>query len=86
VNDYHFVIQTNQPNVEVSWQVTGIRQDGFANAHRIPEEIEKELEYKGLYLHPTELGKPVEQGIDYKIQKEYKAPSIHTADAQPRKR
>jgi hypothetical protein len=86
VKDNHFVIQTNQPNVEVSWQVTGIRQDGFANAHRIPEEIEKELEYKGLYLHPTELGKPVEQGIDYKIQKEYKAPSIHTADAQPRKR
>jgi hypothetical protein len=69
-----FVIQTNQPNVEVSWQVTGVRQDAFANAHRIPEEIEKEPEFKGLYLHPKELNKPESMGIDYKMQQEHHTP------------
>jgi hypothetical protein len=33
-----FVIRTDKPNVKVSWQVTGIRQYAWANAHRIPVE------------------------------------------------
>jgi hypothetical protein len=28
--------------MKVSWQVTGIRQDAFANEHRIPVEEDKE--------------------------------------------
>jgi trimeric autotransporter adhesin len=32
-----FTIQTNKPSIKVSWQVTGIRQDAYANANRIPE-------------------------------------------------
>ena len=36
-----FEIRTSVPNVEVSWQVTGTRQDAFANAHRIQVEVEK---------------------------------------------
>src|SRR5262249_36196603 len=36
-----FRIKTSLPNVEVSWQVTGIRQDAYANAHRIPLEESK---------------------------------------------
>ena len=27
--------------MKVSWQVTGIRKDRYANAHRIPVEIDK---------------------------------------------
>ena len=52
-----FVIKTNQPNVEVSWQVTGIRNDAYAQAHRIQPEVEKESFNKGKYLTPVELGK-----------------------------
>jgi hypothetical protein len=37
---------------EVSWQVTGIRQDAWANAHRIPVEEAKPAEDQGRYLHP----------------------------------
>jgi hypothetical protein len=37
-----FVIRTDKPRVEVSWQVTGIRRDPFAEKHRIPVEEEKE--------------------------------------------
>ena len=33
--------RTDRPGVKVSWQVTGIRQDAYANAHRIQVEEEK---------------------------------------------
>ena len=36
VKDNRFTIQTNAPGVKVSWQVTGIRQDAWANKNRIP--------------------------------------------------
>jgi hypothetical protein len=51
-----FTIKTDKPNVEVSWQVTGIRQDAWANAHRIPNEVEKDEREKGHYLHPELFG------------------------------
>ena len=47
-----FTIKTDHPNVKVSWQVTGIRQDAWANAHRIPVEVEKAKADQGHYLHP----------------------------------
>jgi hypothetical protein len=46
-----FVIRTNRPLVEVSWQVTGIRQDAYANAHRIQLEETKPANEQGHYLH-----------------------------------
>jgi hypothetical protein len=52
VADNRFVIRTNKPQVEVSWQVTGIRQDAYANAHRIPVEVDKPRQEQGHYLHP----------------------------------
>jgi len=36
----------------VSWQVTGIRQDAWANAYRIPVEEDKPDNQRGHYLHP----------------------------------
>lgn len=51
-----FTIKTDKPNVEVSWQVTGVRKDAFAEAHRIEVEIEKPANELGLFLHPVELG------------------------------
>jgi hypothetical protein len=58
-----FTIQTDKPGVEVSWQITGIRQDAWANAHRIPLEEEKTGVEKGRYLHPELFGKPGELSI-----------------------
>jgi hypothetical protein len=52
VADNRFVIRTDKPHVEVSWQVTGIRQDAYANAHRIPVEVDKPEHEQGHYLHP----------------------------------
>ena len=47
-----FDIKTDQPNVKVSWQVTGIRQDAWANKNRIQVEEDKPAEERGYYLHP----------------------------------
>lgn len=47
-----FSIGGGRPGQEVSWQVTGIRQDNWANANRIPVEEEKSLSVRGHYLHP----------------------------------
>jgi hypothetical protein len=61
-----FVIQTDQPRVEVSWQVTGIREDPYAEKHRIPVEEDKPDGERGTYLHPGAWGKPPESGLDHR--------------------
>ena len=63
VANHQFTIKTDKPNVEVSWQVTGIRQDAWANAHRIPVEVSKAPADRGLYLHPELFGAPAEKNI-----------------------
>lgn len=65
VQDHHFCIASNVPNIEVSWQVTGIRQDAFANANRIPVEQDKPAEAIGTYLHPDAWGQPPSRGENY---------------------
>jgi len=59
-----FKIAGGTPNMEVSWQVTGIRKDAYANAHPIQVEQEKPANEKGLYLHPKEWGQPEDKGIN----------------------
>jgi hypothetical protein len=49
--------------VKVSWQVTGIRQDAWANAHRIPVEQPKAARDRGLYLHPELFGAARDKSI-----------------------
>lgn len=62
-----FVIQTSAPHTEVSWQVTGIRQDAWANAHRTPVEEDKPADEQGTYLHPEVWGQPEERGVEYRL-------------------
>jgi hypothetical protein len=70
IENNQFSIKTDKPHVEVSWQVTGIRQDPYANAHRIPVEQDKPANEKGKYLYPTEYGQPLSSGIDYQRQQQ----------------
>lgn len=62
VSGNRFTIATDQPNVEVSWQVTGIRNDAWAQANRIEVEVPKPENKRGLFLHPEAFGLSVEQG------------------------
>jgi len=59
-----FVIRTNAPNVEVSWQVTGVRQDAFAKKNRIKVEVEKDERERGFYLHPEAFGQPEQKSVE----------------------
>ena len=65
VKDNSFTIKTDKPNVEVSWQVTGVRHDPYAVAHPIQPEQAKPANEQGMYLHPRELGQPASLGLDY---------------------
>lgn len=58
-----FVIRSSEPNQEISWQITGIRQDNWANQNRIPNTVEKKAEEMGKYLHPEVFGQPAEKAI-----------------------
>ena len=58
-----FTIKTDKGNVKVSWQITGIRQDAWANAHRIPLEVENAPADQGRYLHPELFGHEGEPAI-----------------------
>lgn len=65
IKDNRFQIKTDKADVKVSWQVTGIRQDAWANKHRIPTEVEKPEAERGYYLHPELYDQPAEQGIEW---------------------
>lgn len=65
IHNNQFVIRTNQPNVEVSWQVSGVRKDKWADAHRVQVETNKEPENKGYYLNAKEFDMPVTKSIGY---------------------
>jgi hypothetical protein len=54
-------------NVKVSWQVTGIRQDAYANKHRIPVEEPKPEQERGFYLHPEVFNQPAERGTKWAL-------------------
>ncbi len=58
-----FTIAGGQAGLKVCWQITGVRQDRWAQQHRIPVEVEKPSEQRGLYHYPELYGQPVERGI-----------------------
>lgn len=65
-----FKIAGGQGGMEVSWQVTGIRQDRWANAHRIQVELDKSDKERGYYLHPELFNQSQEKSIEWALQPE----------------
>jgi hypothetical protein len=51
-NKSRFKIAGGTPGMKVSWQVTGIRKDPWANAHRISVEEDKPAKERGYYTYP----------------------------------
>jgi hypothetical protein len=60
-----FKIAGGSSGMKVSWQVTGIRKDPWANANRIEVEEDKPANKRGYYLHPDVYGQPEEKGISH---------------------
>jgi len=58
-----FKIAGGKSGLKVSWQVTGIRRDPYAEKHRIPVEQEKPDFERGYYLHPDVYAQPPEKSV-----------------------
>jgi hypothetical protein len=52
IHDNQFTIRTSKPDVKVSWQVTGVRHDAYAEQNPVQVEEEKSPRDRGHYLHP----------------------------------
>ena len=76
ISGNQFRIAGGTPGAKVSWTVTGIRHDAYANAHRIPVEEQKTAAERGKYLNPEVFGRPRSQGV-------YPMPSIQPRQSQP---
>jgi hypothetical protein len=65
-----FKIAGGTPGMKVSWNVTGIRKDPWANAHRIQVEEDKPEKERGYYLYPELYDQPAENGISHLLMPE----------------
>ena len=64
IRDNRFTIAGGKPGMKVSWQITGIRHDAYANAHPLQVEADKPAQERGKYLAPREHGQPETVSID----------------------
>lgn len=66
ISGNEFVIETNKPNVKVSWEVKAARNDGYMQfVNKMTTEEEKPTYAKGKYYTPEAHRKPVSMGVDY---------------------
>ena len=63
VSNNRFAIRTDKPDVEVSWQVTGIRKDPWAAENRIVVEEKKNQTLQGHYLYPELYNNPENRSV-----------------------
>lgn len=65
INNSQFAIKTDESGVEVSWQVTCVRQDPYAKAHPLEVEPIKPERERGYYIHPELYGARPHQGLEW---------------------
>ncbi len=58
-----FTIAGGTPGLEVSWLITGVRHDRFADKNRVQVEVEKTPEERGFYLHPEAFDMTADRAI-----------------------
>ena len=51
--------------MKVSWQLTGVRHDAYAQAHPLQVETEKPDRERGFYIPPEFYGASEEKAIDW---------------------
>lgn len=65
VHQNRFRIAGGHPGLKVSWQVTGLRQDAWAQANPLRVDEEKPHEERGSFLHPAVHGQPEEKSVQH---------------------
>ncbi|GIV26122.1 MAG: hypothetical protein KatS3mg026_1814 [Bacteroidia bacterium] len=76
IHNNRFVIQTDKPNVKVSWMVLAVRDDIYARHFASPAEVEKPPHQKGKYLIPALYGKGPEYAIFQTVKVEAPAAQV----------
>jgi len=69
VQGNRFRVAGGTVGLEVSWMVTGIRKDAYANAHRIPVEELKADKERGRYLNAEAFGLPPDRDIGHQAER-----------------
>ncbi|MEJ7641697.1 MAG: hypothetical protein WKF36_05820 [Candidatus Nitrosocosmicus sp.] len=75
-NNSRFRIAGGISGMKVSWQVTGIRKDPWANAHSVQVEEDKPDKERGYYIHPDLYGQTAENEISRLLFPEEKPESL----------
>ncbi|MBX2964482.1 MAG: hypothetical protein KF687_18380 [Cyclobacteriaceae bacterium] len=60
-----FTIAGGNAGMKVSWQVTGIRKDPYAERNRIQVEVDKSPDERGKYLYPEVYNRPANMRIGH---------------------
>ncbi len=76
ISDNWFRIAGGKEGLKVSWQVTGVRQDRWAEANPVVVEEEKDDEDQGRYLYPELYDAPQEQRVVGPLSEIPEAPAI----------
>jgi hypothetical protein len=63
IKNQRFKIAGGSPGMKVCWQVTGIRQDAWAQANPLVVEQDKLANERDFYLHPEAHGYPAQKSI-----------------------
>ncbi len=63
ISGNQFRIAGGRNGMKVSWQVTGVRHDGYSKKHPLVVESEKQGEELGHFQNPEAFGQPLEMGI-----------------------
>lgn len=72
ISNNQFVVATSEPNIEVSWQVTGVRKDAFAEANPVTVESEKTAEERGYYINPKAFGFDNTKSTEYATNPDFR--------------
>jgi hypothetical protein len=92
ISNNAFKIAGGSEGLMVSWQVTGIRHDAFADANRLPVEEDKPQEELGSFLYPELFGESPDKSLtsrlqggltDQPVEELYPAPLVEQLQAEP---
>jgi hypothetical protein len=70
ISGNEFAIAGGKPGMKVSWQITGVRKDAWAEANSVKVEVKKAVHERGRHLEPSVHGQPQEKGMMWTIHPE----------------
>jgi hypothetical protein len=65
IDNHQFTISSSVPGVKVSWMVTAVRKDAYAQTHPLVVEETKNARERGFYVHPELYGQPEEKQTEW---------------------